>query len=1280
MTVVVLTIPLGPALLAAAANLAAAAAGHSEEWLLPDGAHALPTGLSLDVAGRSVALRGSDACSLEFASGGLSLRADAVEIRELTLDTADGDAALRVEARQILLMDVDASASSTAAVAAVELITHDVGRVDVEDLSISRCEGTDVVGLRVNGGDVRVTGARVSHVTGAEAIGVYVGAVGRATVLEIEVEDVRATAAATGVLLSAGRRLDVARVRASHVAGAGVLGIGIFGFGAPSGRDDGVSAIDLDVRELTASGRVTGLFVAAPRRLNVRGFSVARLRGLAATGALVVGGTVGGAVSSSADVETADVEVGFGRVESVIASGGDGAGVRVIAEPSPRALIVRDVAVTGVAGAPLPSGSVPLRSADGGSAWQAWASDTLANLADDAVPRSLPPAPLDAPDVVGLSITAVVDDVQPFLDAIGAGDVALVDSAVRVVSGSAVQLEAGLRPAWIRRSEVSTALRAGYLQADQLILANTTWHRLGAPVSIGPGELRAFGSVFSRVNASAGPLLLDADADWIEAKAVFSDEVSGPFQPLGALPYVAAGAVALPASLLAGVLPPPEAIDLRLVPGSPLHRAGVAPPADDLQLSDDDARLFVGAHPPETPAPCDLYDPQRLPPGAAPAPIAVTPVVDYRARDARTLLAVMLERAQRVMPAWTDRGAADFTSMLLELVAERLDQLAYGQERAVAEGFLDDARLRRSVEDHVSPLDYAVDRGLSATTMLRFRVDFPRVTELIAERQQEALAVSDTERQAFLSATLAALNALATDAALEIPAGTMVANARDDDQVIVFTSEEPFVYFPYLDAVPLVSDVPAGATRAELHGALEGLAIGRWLVLSAGVGRGGHVVRVTHLRRGTDVVEVGWDPRRPLPWSLAAGGEARVLGNVTPAHHGVQLSALPEHVGDPQLQRLRDLLDVTVAGGAGVEVPLPFGPVSVRAPGFPLPGDERRRGRPLLGVRVGDETWQRVEDLCGAGPGDEVFVLRTAADGRATLRFGDQVSGSALPARLNRLRFDLSVGVGRVGNVGEGILRRLLFVPANASRAALSAALFNEDADVIRSLLSVDNPIAAIGGRDAEPIDRIRYRAPLMAARPLSAITPEDYERVARTLPEVAAAHARVIPAAVRPVMRVTVLLRDEDTLDPDERLRRWAAVRSALEQARLLGFDVESVPPVWAPLDLDLVVDAHPHAEAGAVRDAVIAAVAGNGGLLDPDSGGLGGDVQLADLYRAVLSAPGVVASRVRRFRRLRQHAPERLDSGFIPMQSDEVAVVRGPARPAADGVLTVSVCGGLR
>jgi hypothetical protein len=1268
-----LTSPVGPALIAAAANLAAAPEGTAEAWQLPDGTHAIATGLVLDVSGRELHLYGSDDCTLAFAAGGLALIAATVEVSELSVTSDDATAALRIDAPSILVRDVDAAATGAASVVAVDLVAG-AGTIDVEDLLVTGVEGADVVGLRARGLVVRATGVVVHDLDGTHTTGVLIGAIGAAEVVDVEVARPVAATRATGVMIGAGARIEAARVTCTELSGANVVGIAVIGFGPST---EVVNAVDLGATKLAATARATGMFVAAPRRVVVRGFTVTDLGGPAAAGAVIVGGHAG---------ETAEttLDVGFGTVERVVASAGDAAGVRAIAAASPRPVVVRDVGISEVAGAPVPATARPPRDGDGGSSWQSWGHALLADLADDAVPRAEPPAILATLDVVGLGVTAIVDDVQPFLDQVEAGDVAVIDSSVTVVSGSALQAETGLRPLWLRRTEVSTASRAGYVQADVLLIANTTWDRLGAPLDIGPGEVRAFDSIFSRMPAA---VVLDADAEWVEGRAVFADVLGDRFEPYGALPYVSPGPAELPAALLAGALPPPETTDLHLAPGSQLHGHAVAAPPDDLLLTDD-LRLYVGAHPPDVAAICDLYDPQRPLVGAVPEATPPNPIVDYRARDARSLLAVMLARAQQVMHPWSDRGPADLTTMLLEAVAERLDHLAYQQERAVAEGFIEDARMRRSVEDHVRPLDYEIDSGLSATTMVRFRVDIARITEIATARSTEAATLDDpdeADRKAWLELTSKALDELALDGAFEIPAGTLVANQRNDDRVIVFATEVPLGYFPDLDEVRFVEDVPAGATSAKLLGISRGLEIGRWLVLSRGRGRGGHVVRVTTLVRGTDVAEIGWDPRRPLPWLLSAKADpdhpaSVVLGNVVPAHHGVPLSAFRDDDPSAELGRFRELLELVVDGGPGIELPLPLAPISIHASGYPLPDQVARRGRPRVRVLVEQDEWTRVDNLAIAAPGDEVFVLRASADGRASLRFGDGISGSVLPARANKLRLDLSIGSGREGNVTEGIVGRLLHVPVDETRGPLTGWLFREPMDVLREVVLADNPIAAIGGRDPESLDRMRYRAPLLAARPLSAITPDDYERIARAHPDVAGAHARVVDAAVRPVVRVTVLLRDEDTLDGDERLRRWAAVRMELDRARLLGFDVESVPPRWVPLDLDVVVDATPHAEAGAVRDGVIAAIAGNGGLLDPDTAGLGGDVHLAEIYRAASGVSGVGAVRVRRFRRLRLHAPERLDEGVIPIRPDEVAVVRGPARPAADGVLTVTVCGGLR
>jgi hypothetical protein len=128
-----------------------------------------------------------------------------------------------------------------------------------------------------------------------------------------------------------------------------------------------------------------------------------------------------------------------------------------------------------------------------------------------------------------------------------------------------------------------------------------------------------------------------------------------------------------------------------------------------------------------------------------------------------------------------------------------------------------------------------------------------------------------------------------------------------------------------------------------------------------------------------------------------------------------------------------------------------------------------------------------------------------------------------------------------------------------------------------------------------------------------------------------------------------------------------------------MLGFDVEAVPPIWLPLDIDLVVAATADADPGRVREEVREAIAGNGGLLDPDTTGLGGDVHLSDVYQTVQRLTGVRAVRVQRFRCLGSRPREYLDEGVIPVGDHEVATVGGPRTPDA-GLLTVSVCGGLQ
>lgn len=1117
-------------------------------------------------------------------------------------------------------------------------------------------DGGRATALAVDATVAELTGVRCSA-RGDEAIGLWVRAEDEAMIADCLAHDVRGGASAVGIAVTA-RAIELTGIEVRDARGDSCDGVVLVSPGAGD-----VLALDVTARALEArAGLCRGVAVAAAGPVRLRGFSAAGLQGVCTHGVVVVGAST--------------VELASGRVDGARGSGMGAVGVRVLATDPESAVAVHDLAIEAI------GGSSPRADARPHEDLATWATLMAAALRTDVVPSASPLAGLpsfpDGPartEVVGLHVGAGVDALG-WLRAPQPAGLHLEDIVAHRIAGTALQVEGELRPAELRRIELWTSARAGWLQAENLLLAEATVHRHLEPVRFGPGNVRVLDALFSGVAGSAAPAL-DDEAELVEVAAAFAAGAAPPWRPLDELPYRNPGPATAPASLADGVRPPAIEIDLAL-------RADAAVADTAVAVDGDRHAPFVGARAPDAAPPCHLDDPQprawRPPSPAWPA----DPVADYRARDADALLSLMLERARVTMVPWTEGDPSDVAQMLFELLAERLDHLAYEQERAVAEGFLERARMRRSVEDHARPLDYQPDPGLSATTMLRFLVDRDA-----RDRAASVLAPDGT------SAAVDLIAAMSDGRPLEIPAGTVVGNGRPDERSILFATESLLTYLPELDVVPLAEPVPVGATRARLRGRFARLERDRWLVLSRGPAFPGLVLRTTAVQLETDTTLIAWDPRRPTlhayPADTADGDGAVVFGNVIPGHHGLPVevrgggaagAALdPVDPLDRALERWREALRIRVDGSRAREIELPLRP-SIHAAGYPLPG-QTRRGRRALRVAVDGDPWTEVDDLSRCGPGDEVFAVRASSSGLPVLRFGDGANGAALPGRWVDLDVELTVGSGAAGNVGAFTLDQLVRFGRVGSDGSDPEAMILPTGgptrdDLVRSIWQVTNPLPAVGGRDPEPLESIRYRAPLGVRDALSAVTPADYERLLMALPYVAGARARAVDAGVRDLVQVTVLLRDEDTLPEPELLRRWALVRRTLEEIRLLGFDVEAVPPAWVPLDIDLVVDALPHAEPGRLRDDVTEALAGNGGLLDPDTVGLGGDVRLSELYQAVQRVPGVGAVRVLRFRRLAPHAREHLTDGVIPVADHEVATLGGPRAPGT-GLLTISVCGGL-
>jgi hypothetical protein len=106
-----------------------------------------------------------------------------------------------------------------------------------------------------------------------------------------------------------------------------------------------------------------------------------------------------------------------------------------------------------------------------------------------------------------------------------------------------------------------------------------------------------------------------------------------------------------------------------------------------------------------------------------PAPDRVDFPVDYLARDFVSLRNALLDFSAQRYPLWKERIPADPGVMIAEMLAALGDELAYTQDRAAREAYIDTAYERRSLRRLSALIDYPLDDGQSASTMLQITVD-----------------------------------------------------------------------------------------------------------------------------------------------------------------------------------------------------------------------------------------------------------------------------------------------------------------------------------------------------------------------------------------------------------------------------------------------------------------------------------------------------------------------------------------------------------------------------
>jgi predicted phage baseplate assembly protein len=314
----------------------------------------------------------------------------------------------------------------------------------------------------------------------------------------------------------------------------------------------------------------------------------------------------------------------------------------------------------------------------------------------------------------------------------------------------------------------------------------------------------------------------------------------------------------------------------------------------------------------------------------------------------------------------------------------------------------------------------------------------------------------------------------------------------------------------------------------------------------------------------------------------------------------------------------------------------------------------------------GRDTWTVRRDLLGSDRFAAEFVVESDDDGRAFLRFGDDVLGRR-PAAGTTFSAAYRIGGGVAGNVGRDSLT-VLDPPVPG--------------------IAVRNPVAAGGGADPEPVEQVRQWAPQAFRVQQRAVTDADYAEVTGRHPQVQRAAATRRWTGSWYTEFVTVDRTGGAPVDAGFR----GEIAGFLERYRMAGYDVEVDAPVFVPLDIVFTVCVEPGYVRAAVKQALLRVFSnqdlpdGGRGFFHPDNFTFAQSVYLSRIVAAAMAVDGVswVDTSVgpdspHRFQRWgRESAGERA-AGRITLRRLEVARCDSDPNEPENGRIDFLMAGGL-
>lgn len=250
--------------------------------------------------------------------------------------------------------------------------------------------------------------------------------------------------------------------------------------------------------------------------------------------------------------------------------------------------------------------------------------------------------------------------------------------------------------------------------------------------------------------------------------------------------------------------------------------------------------------------------------------------------------------------------------------------------------------------------------------------------------------------------------------------------------------------------------------------------------------------------------------------------------------------------------------------------------------------------------------WTSIQYLADAGSSDTVYTTYTDASGLTWVEFGDGLNG-IIPGAGLIIYVTYRVGVGSQGNVTQGVVGEMV-----SPLDGVSVEVENDGQTFVSSAMS--------GGSDAETNDSIRSNAPAIFATQLRAVSPDDFESMATSVPGVT-----VASAIAQHSTSVTIY-----ALGPDYQPAGTGLQTDILDffsGRTLAGVSVTVAQPTLVPIDVGstaspIQVQCQPNYLMANVASSVQSALTA---LFQPPNVSFGQYITVGQVYQTLMALPGI-------------------------------------------------------